>query len=67
MVQEGAALLGDDDRGKTRGQTQQEQEQEAVKTPEKPKLPRDSTMVVTAKVSGLKSFIKLVPLWVLFE
>lgn len=52
LVQEGAALIGDDDRGKTRGQTQQEQEQqETVKTPEKPKLPRDSTMVVTAKVS----------------
>lgn len=50
LQQEGTALLGDDELGKTRGQTQQQAE-ESTKTPEKPKVPRDSTMVVTAKAS----------------
>lgn len=45
-------LIGDDERGKTRGQTQQQADESTeVKTPEKPKMPRDSTMVVTAKAS----------------
>ena len=38
--------------GKTRGQTQQQTDESTEdKTPEKPKLARDSTMVVTAKAS----------------
>ena len=53
-------MLGDDELGKTRGQTQQQAEESTeVKTPEKPKLPRDSTMVVTAKVSIKFEYIAL--------
>ena len=44
-------MLGDDELGKTRGKTQQTEESTEAKTPEKPKMPRDSTMVATAKVS----------------
>ena len=50
-------MVGDDELGKTRGQTQQQAEESAeAKTPEKPKLPRDSTMVVTAKVKFISAY-----------
>ena len=49
-------MVGDDELGKTRGQTQQQTEESTeAKTPEKPKIPRDSTMVVTAKVKFISS------------
>ena len=49
MLQEGKELLGDEELEKTRGQT--EALKEAINTsPEKPHIPRDNTMVVTAQV-----------------
>lgn len=50
-LQEGAELIGDEDLGKTRGQTVAAREPEQQEqTPEKPRLPRESTMQVTAQV-----------------
>ena len=48
MLQEGKELLGDEALEKTRGQT--EALKETINTsPEKPHIPRDNTMVVTAQ------------------
>ena len=50
-MQEGKELLGDEVLEKTRGQTEALKEIEAEEpSPEKPHIPRDNTMVVTAQV-----------------
>ena len=51
LLQEGQALLGDKELEKTRAKTAVVKETE--KTPPKPRLPRDSTMAVTAQVGPI--------------
>lgn len=59
-MQEGADLLGDAELGKTRGQTAADKEPEQQQqTPEKPKILRDSTMLVTAQVKSPLSLLFL--------
>ncbi len=48
---EGAELLEGEDLGKTRAETAAVKELEKEESPKKPRLPRDSTMAVTAQVS----------------
>ena len=51
FLQEGTEFLEGEELEKTRGQTAVVKEAIQKTTPEKPKVPRDSTMAVTAKVS----------------
>ena len=51
ILQEGKELLGDEELEKTRSQTEAVKEVIEKSSPEKPHIPRDNTMVVTAQVS----------------
>ena len=66
-LQEGKDLLGDKELEKTRAQTEAVKEATAEQSsPQKPSIPRDNTMVVTAQVSSviclLLSFSLPIPL-----
>lgn len=47
--------MGDEELGKTRGQTAAAATDKADESPEKPKISRDSTMQVTAQVNSFSS------------
>lgn len=66
ILQEGKVLLGDEQLEKTRAQTEAAKEAAEESTPEKPSIPRDNTMVVTAQVIPCTwnfSFLSLSCMW----